>query len=218
MATRRPSDLLNFSLPSPGTKETNEHHPHSEPGKFRSAAQIASSAESDLLTAPSVLRQMLKKNDYRMALVSGAGADYRGRPDPEQFSIPTGAVLWPFSWNELVLGVRESLRDSVPVAESSVVSFGDVYVNFAQMEVRRSLSGLVTLTRQEFKALACFVSNPGRVLSREELLNEAWGYNSYPTTRTVDNHVLRLRQKLEKDPAHPVHFQTVHRTGYKFVP
>jgi len=56
------------------------------------------------------------------------------------------------------------------------------------------------------------------VLSREELLNEAWGYNSYPTTRTVDNHVLRLRQKLERDPAHPVHFQTVHRTGYKFVP
>ena len=97
MATRRPSDLRNFSLPSPGTKETNEHHPHSEPGKFRSAAQIASSAESDLLAAPSVLREMLKKNDYRMALVSGTGADYRGRPDREQFSIPTGAVLWPFS-------------------------------------------------------------------------------------------------------------------------
>ena len=93
-----------------------------------------------------------------------------------------------------------------------------MHVNFTQMEVQRSSSGLVTLTRQEFKTLACFVSNPGRVLSREELLNEAWGYNSYPTTRTVDNHVLRLRQKLEKDPARPVHFQTVHRTGYKFVP
>ncbi len=61
MATRRPSDLRNFSLPSPGTKETNEHHPHSEPGKFRSAAQIASSAESDLLTAPSVLRKDVKE-------------------------------------------------------------------------------------------------------------------------------------------------------------
>ena len=116
---RRPSNLLNFSLPSPGTKETNEHDPHSEPGKFRSAAQIAGSAESDLLTAPSALREMLKKNDYRMALVSGAGADYRGGPDAEQFSIPTSAVLWPFSWNELVLGLRESLRDSGPVAESS---------------------------------------------------------------------------------------------------
>ena len=56
-----------------------------------------------------------------------------------------------------------------------------------------------------------------RVVSRTELLNEVWGYNNYPTTRTVDTHMLRLRQKLEKDPADPVHFRTVHGTGYKFV-
>jgi hypothetical protein len=62
------------------------------------------------------------------------------------------------------------------------------------------------------------VSNPKRVISRDELLNEVWGYENYPCTRTVDNHVLKLRQKLELDPAEPVHFRTVHRMGYKFVP
>ena len=53
---------------------------------------------------------------------------------------------------------------------------------------------------------------------RDELLNEVWGYQNYPSTRTVDNHILKLRQKLEKDPANPVHFRTVHGMGYKFVP
>ena len=56
------------------------------------------------------------------------------------------------------------------------------------------------------------------MLSREELLNHVWGYRNYPSTRTVDNHILRLRQKLEKDPANPLHFRTVHSAGYKFVP
>jgi DNA-binding response OmpR family regulator len=70
----------------------------------------------------------------------------------------------------------------------------------------------------EFKVLRFFISNPNRVLSRNELLNEAWGYENYPSTRTVDNHILKLRQKLERDPARPVHFRTVHSVGYKFVP
>jgi len=70
----------------------------------------------------------------------------------------------------------------------------------------------------EFKALKYLIQNAGKVISREELLNEVWGYENYPCTRTVDNHILRLRQKLERDPSHPVHFQTMHRTGYKFLP
>jgi DNA-binding response OmpR family regulator len=75
----------------------------------------------------------------------------------------------------------------------------------------------VPLTPQEFKMLRFFLNNEERVVSRAELLNEVWGYNSYPTTRTVDTHILRLRQKLETDPGEPVHFRTVHGTGYKFV-
>ncbi len=76
----------------------------------------------------------------------------------------------------------------------------------------------VALTPQEFKILKFMAQTPERVISREELLNEVWGYQSYPTTRTVDNHILKLRQKLETDPANPVHFRTVHGAGYKFVP
>ena len=76
----------------------------------------------------------------------------------------------------------------------------------------------VSLTPHEFKLLRYFVRNPERVISRDELLNEVWGYNCYPSTRTVDNHLVNLRQKLEKDPLQPNHFKTVHGVGYKFVP
>jgi DNA-binding response OmpR family regulator len=96
--------------------------------------------------------------------------------------------------------------------------FGDVCVDFARMEMRRSSGKPMTLSIQEFKTLKCFLSNPGRIFSRGELLREAWGYVNYPSTRTVDNYVLRLRQKIERDPTCPVHFLTVHRVGYKFVP
>jgi DNA-binding response OmpR family regulator len=76
----------------------------------------------------------------------------------------------------------------------------------------------VSMTAQEFKLLRFLSRSTDRVISREELLNEVWGYQNYPSTRTVDNHILRLRQKLEPDPAHPRFFVTVHSAGYKFVP
>ena len=77
---------------------------------------------------------------------------------------------------------------------------------------------LVTLTSKEFKALAYFIKNPRKVISRDELLNQVWGYECYPCTRTVDNHILHLRRKLENEPTSPKHFQTVHGVGYKFLP
>jgi DNA-binding response OmpR family regulator len=76
----------------------------------------------------------------------------------------------------------------------------------------------VTLTNQEFKILAYLIKNPLKVISRDELLNEVWGYENYPCTRTVDNHILKLRKKLEPEPAQPRHFRTIHGTGYRFVP
>jgi DNA-binding response OmpR family regulator len=76
----------------------------------------------------------------------------------------------------------------------------------------------VTLTSKEFKTLEYLVKNPRRVISRDELLTEVWGYKSYPYTRTVDNHILRLRKKLESEPANPKHFHTVHSAGYRFLP
>jgi DNA-binding response OmpR family regulator len=97
-----------------------------------------------------------------------------------------------------------------------VFSFDEVTVDFTRMQVTRS-GQLLPCTPQEFKILKFFAANLERVVSREELLNEVWGYETYPTTRTVDNHIMRLRQKIEKNPASPVHFRTVHGVGYKFV-
>jgi DNA-binding response OmpR family regulator len=126
-------------------------------------------------------------------------------------------VTKPFSPRELLARVRTAMRRSTrtPVVES--FKFGDVKVDFNRMELWRQ-GKLVPLTSQEFKVLKFMVHNAERVLSRDELLNSVWGYRNYPSTRTVDNHILRLRQKLEKDPANPLHFRTVHSSGYKFVP
>jgi len=95
--------------------------------------------------------------------------------------------------------------------------FGDVTVSFSSMEASRN-GAPVMLTALEFKTLKYFFENARRVISRDELLNAVWGYENYPCTRTVDNHILKLRQKLEGDPSRPVHFLTVHGTGYKFAP
>ena len=75
----------------------------------------------------------------------------------------------------------------------------------------------MALTAQEFKTLQFLVRNPDRVISRDELLKEVWGHQNYLSTRTVDNYILRLRQKLDRDIAKPLHFRTVHGMGYKFV-
>jgi DNA-binding response OmpR family regulator len=99
----------------------------------------------------------------------------------------------------------------------SVVVFGDVVVNLSSVEVRRKGQPVV-LTALEFKTLKYFTQNARRAISRDELLNQVWGYENYPCTRTVDNHILRLRQKLEPDPSRPVHFRTVYGAGYKFLP
>jgi DNA-binding response OmpR family regulator len=95
--------------------------------------------------------------------------------------------------------------------------FGGVTGCFSTMEIHRN-GRPVILTCKEFKTLAYLIKNPRRVISRDELLNEVWGYENYPCTRTVDNHILRLRKKLETEPAHPKHFHTVHNSGYKFLP
>lgn len=127
------------------------------------------------------------------------------------------SVLLPLAWNELVARVSAALRHSKGVADNRVARFGDVQVDLYEMAVSRCGKPVV-LTTQEFKALRFFLLNPRRVLSREELLNQAWGYEYHTFTRTVDNHILKLRQKLETDPSNPMHFQTVHGRGYKFVP
>jgi DNA-binding response OmpR family regulator len=125
-------------------------------------------------------------------------------------------VTKPFSPRELLARVRAALRHTSRTANVSLVSFDGITIDFKKMEVLREGKAVV-LTAQEFKTLQFMVQNADRVISRDELLNEVWGYQNYPSTRTVDNHILKLRQKLERDPASPVHFRTVHGMGYKFV-
>jgi DNA-binding response OmpR family regulator len=128
-------------------------------------------------------------------------------------------VTKPFSPRELLARVQAAMRRAGGRTESTSARFGDITVDFAKMQLTRNGEN-IPLTAQEFKVLKFFVSNPERVISREELLNKVWGYNNnyYPSTRTVDNQLVKLRQKLEREPANPVHFQTVHGAGYKFVP
>ena len=126
-------------------------------------------------------------------------------------------VTKPFSPKELLARVRAAFRRTHKPVSIDQYGFQDVSIDFSRMELKRA-GRLVEMTPQEFKILKYFAQNPERVISRDELLNEVWGYNSYPVTRTVDNHILKLRQKLEADPENPVHFRTVHGAGYKFVP
>jgi DNA-binding response OmpR family regulator len=125
-------------------------------------------------------------------------------------------VTKPFSPRELLARVRAALRHTSRAPEEKVISFDDITADFKKMEIKRD-GNPVVLTAQEFKTFQFLVQNADRVISRDELLNEVWGYQNYPSTRTVDNHILKLRQKLEKDPSSPVHFRTVHGMGYKFV-
>jgi DNA-binding response OmpR family regulator len=126
-------------------------------------------------------------------------------------------VTKPFSPRELLARVRVALRRSQTPQAEPLAAFGEIAVDFAKMEVTRN-GEVVSLTAQEFKVLKYFTQNPERVVSREELLNEVWGYTNYPSTRTVDNHILKLRQKLESDADVPKYFRTIHTVGYKFVP
>jgi DNA-binding response OmpR family regulator len=125
-------------------------------------------------------------------------------------------VTKPFSPRELLARVRAAVRRNSRTEPGELFTFDDVSVDFVKMELTRN-GQLVAMTAQEFKILKFFVQNPGRVVSRSELLNEVWGYQNYPSTRTVDNHIWKLRLKLEDEPGNPVHFQTVHGAGYKFV-
>jgi DNA-binding response OmpR family regulator len=126
-------------------------------------------------------------------------------------------VTKPFSPRELTARIQAAIRRQRKPTSATVFRFADCEIDFQSMNARRS--GLpVTLTANEFKLLKYFTDNIHRVLTRELLLNEVWGYNSYPTTRTVDNQILKLRQKLESDPANPKHLLTIYGAGYKFVP
>jgi DNA-binding response OmpR family regulator len=126
-------------------------------------------------------------------------------------------IAVPFSPKELVARLHALRRRTFQFAPESLYIFGDVTVDFTKVEVVRG-QVQIPLAMKEFRTLEFMIKNARRAISRDELLNEVWGYENYPCTRTVDNHILRLRQKLENDPANPAHLVTIHGMGYKFMP
>ncbi len=158
----------------------------------------------------------LELDTFQVALVPFQSPEADADRDPAQ-DVANRVVLLPMTWKQLMVQVREDTDRESAAQATELVSFGEVSVDLLSMEVRRS-NRLLNLTAMEFKVLRFFVSNPNRAISRDELLDQVWGYENYPCTRTVDNHILRLRQKLEADFANPAHFLTVHGVGYKFAP
>jgi len=126
-------------------------------------------------------------------------------------------VTKPFSPRELTARVQAAIRRLRKPTPQDTYRFGECEVDFKKMTIQRSGKPVV-LTAHEFKLLKFFTDHAERVLTRDVLLNEVWGYNFYPTTRTVDNQILKLRQKLEPDPTNPKHLVTIYGAGYKFVP
>ena len=126
-------------------------------------------------------------------------------------------VTKPFSIRELLARVKAVLRRTAVVPKhQDQHSFGNVEVDLRRHRVLRSGKAL-EVSSKEFELLKYFICHSGETLSRDRLLEEVWGYENYPTTRTVDTHLVRLRQKLEPDPEQPQYFLTVHGTGYRFV-
>ena len=125
-------------------------------------------------------------------------------------------VTKPFSLRELLARVRAVLRRPGPRQKFEEFAFGDVRIRLRGRQVFRA-GREVRLTRKEFDLLVFLVEHRGEVVTRERLLDEVWGYDRFPTTRTVDTHVLRLRRKFEADPDRPAWILTVHGQGYKFA-
>ncbi|MDH4178880.1 MAG: response regulator transcription factor [Armatimonadota bacterium] len=127
-------------------------------------------------------------------------------------------VTKPFSLRELSARVRALLRRAQPLRTlPDELRFDDVCVNFRTYEAKRGDRPL-DLTRKEFQLLRLLASRAPEAVTRNELLDQVWGQDNYPTTRTVDTHVANLRVKLEDYPRHPRHLATVHGVGYRWVP
>ncbi len=190
-----------------------------------SGYKLLTEKKPDLLILDLMLPRMSGYEVCRKARAAGIATPIviltaRGEEADRVLGLDLGAddyVSKPFSIRELLARVRAILRRAQPAAAlPDELRFGDVEVDFRSYEARKGGSPL-EMTPKEFQVLRLLASRSGEVVTRDELLNEVWGYENYPTTRTVDNHVATLRAKIELDPANPEHLRTVHGVGYKFI-
>ncbi|MBN2357600.1 response regulator transcription factor [candidate division KSB1 bacterium] len=145
----------------------------------------------------------------------------RGQEIDKVLGLEFGAddyITKPFSVRELLARVKAVLRRYPPVdgTAEKKIRIGKLTVNFQRYQAEDD-KGEVELTHKEFDMLKYFYEHKGRVVSREQLLDDVWDYNASPTTRTIDNHILKLRKKIEINPEHPRHLLTVHGIGYKYI-
>ena len=145
----------------------------------------------------------------------------RGEEADRVLGLDLGAddyVTKPFSVRELLARIRALLRRGKPAKTlPDELRFDEVVIDFRRYEASNQGRPL-EMTRKEFQILRLLGARAGEVVTRDELLNDVWGYENYPTTRTVDNHIAGLRAKIERDPAQPQRLRTVHGVGYKFIP
>ena len=126
-------------------------------------------------------------------------------------------VTKPFSIRELLARIKALLRRNVEVIkEIEEFSFENIFIDFKKQEATKDNKSL-QLSTTEYKILKYLIQHEGEVVSRDNFLNDVWGYDSFPTTRTVDNYILSLRKQIEDDPSDPKHIITLHKAGYKFV-
>ena len=144
----------------------------------------------------------------------------RGQEIDKVLGLEVGAddyITKPFSLNELLARVRAQLRRANnEVAKIEHYSFGDVEVDFQKYKAAKS-GASIDLSPREIELLKFLVNHRGETVTREQLLDAVWGYDAMMYTRTVDNHIAKLRQKIENDPENPVFILTVHRVGYRFT-
>jgi DNA-binding response OmpR family regulator len=143
----------------------------------------------------------------------------RGEEADRVLGLELGAddyVTKPFSLRELLARIRAVLRRPGPRQKFEEFAFGDARLHLRGRQAFKA-GKEIRLTRKEFDLLRYLVEHRGEVITRDRLLDEVWGFDQYPTTRTVDTHILRLRQKFEKDPEHPQFILTAHGQGYRFA-
>ncbi|HEX6813733.1 MAG TPA: response regulator transcription factor [Planctomycetota bacterium] len=164
-----------------------------------------------------VLRDLRARGDHTPVIVLSA----RGQAEDRVQGLEDGADDYlgkPFHLRELLARIRAVLqRTQDPPATAAVIAIGACELDVGSRVLRRN-GETIELARMEFELLLYLARHPGKTVSRAELLDRVWGYDRFPTTRTVDYHVLALRRKVERDPAEPRHLITVHRVGYRFDP